>query len=388
VAAMTIVSAAVLWWLRVRLGLPSLLTIEYTTWAAAATMTLYGTVYAQGLFDFSRFNRIRLISGAMPAALMLICDLAVRLTPAEAGAAYLAPTWCGAVLACVWLHRASHGTGGEPLSQHEVRSVWSYGWRSVASLSGLALNNSADQYALGFLVPPSSLGLYSVGAAAAAPLPSLITSFGMVGLPTVAALTGPEKASASWRILRRAGGLLTLVAPLCAASLPWLIPWTYGARYAAAVVPAELLLVGTAFAALTTVVDALLRAYGLPGVVSITQGTGGALTIAGTLLVGGRSLAAVAIVSSIGFMMAFGLGLLRLCVAMRHPRRAPIASIRYSKRGVNGATARNVLYRPTHARSRSPIARSPQSLGNVSAATLSHRLPEDGSFLSQPKSPA
>jgi antigen flippase len=317
---MTAVSAATMWWLHTRLGLAPPLAIEYTTWPAAGTITLYGATYAQGSGDFARFNTVRLISGVMPAALMLTSIMAVRLTPAEAGAAYLVPTWCGAVLAIIWLRRASHGAPDEPLSSHELRSVWSYGWRSLASISGLMLNNSADQFTLGLLVPVASLGLYSVGAAASSPLLPLVASLGMVGLPTVAPLAYEAKVTATWQILRRAARRVALLAPPLAVLLPWAIPRLYGVRYAAAVVPAELLLLGTACAALTTVADDLLRAHGLPGFVSVTQGAGGALTIIGALLLDGRPLAAVALVSSLGFVVTFVLAVARLWVATRRLR--------------------------------------------------------------------
>lgn len=347
--AMTAVSIAVLWWFHLRRGVGTLLTVEYTSWAAAATIGLYGVMYAQGSSDFARFNRTRLIASAMPGALIAVGTLALRLTPAETGAAYLIPTWCSAGLAARWLHRASRGARDAPLSPGELRSVWSYGWRSVASLSGLLVNTSADQYTLGFLGSASSLGLYSVGASAAAPMPTLIASLGMVGLPTIAPLTGRAKAKAAWRTLRRAACLLVLLAPPAAALLPWAIPWVFGARYSAAVVPAEVLLLGSCFAALTTVVDALLRAYGLPGFVCVTQGAGGILTIAGTLLIGGRPLRAVALVSSLGFAVTFVLALARLWAVTRTSRRAPGTAAPYLTR----ARAADAPYQPAHARPRS-----------------------------------
>jgi len=322
--AMTAVSAAMLFGLQIRLRIAPLLTIEYTTWAAAATITLYGTCYVQGLGAFARFNAIRVIPGTVPAVLMLASAATVRLTPAEAGAAYLLPTWCSAVLACVWLRQATNGaTNGipvQPLSRHERRSAWSYGWRSLASFSGLALNRSADQLVLGLLVPVGSLGLYSVAVAASSPLPSLVASFGMVGLPTVTALADRAKSTATWTTLRRSAYLLALISPPLAVLLPWAIPLVYGAQYSTAVMPAELLLLGAVFTALAAVTDDLLRAHGHPGFVSITQGAGGAVTIIGTLLLGGHPLGAVALVSSLGFMLAFALALARLSIATRRLR--------------------------------------------------------------------
>jgi O-antigen/teichoic acid export membrane protein len=317
---MTIVSIAILGWLNFRLRLGSLLIVEYTTWPAAATISLYAACYAQGLGDFTRFNLLRVIPSVLPAGLMFGGAVMVRLTPGEAAAAYLVPTWCVAVPAFIWLRQVAEGEPAQPLSVRKCRSMRSYGWRSLASFSGLALNRSADQLALGLLVPASSLGLYSVAASASSPLASIVSSFGMVGLPTVTALTGRAKAKATWGTMWRAVGLLAVITPGLAALIPVAIPLAYGARYSTAVEPAELLLLGTVFAALASVTDDLLRAHGYPGFVSITQGAGGAVTIIGTLLLAGRPLNAVAVVSSIGFVLAFGLALIRLWAATRRVR--------------------------------------------------------------------
>jgi O-antigen/teichoic acid export membrane protein len=318
---MTAVSTAVLWWLHLDLGLAPPLTIEFMAWAAASTITVYGTCYVQGLGDFTRFNALRVVPGAVTAALMLAGEVAVRLTPAEVGAAYLIPTCGSAVLGSIWLRRASAEVPIRQLSLRERRSMWSYGWRSLAGFSGLTLNRSADQLTLGLLVPAGSLGVYSVAVAASSPLPSIVASLGMVGLPTVAALSGQAKTIATWRILRRAALLLVFMSPIFAVLLPWAIPLVYGAQYSTAVVPAEFLLIGAIFIALTSVIDDLLRAHGRPGFVSISQGAGGVVTIIGTAVLAGHSLGAVAVVSSLGYVLAFALALMRLYVSTRVPGR-------------------------------------------------------------------
>jgi O-antigen/teichoic acid export membrane protein len=341
VAITTIISAAVLSWLHVRFGLAPVLTDEYTTWAGASVMTLYGTCYAQGLGNFGRFNLIRIIPGSAPAMLMLAIAVTGHLTTAEAGAAYLIPIWCSAVLACVWLRPANAGSPVRPLSRSERRSLWSYGWRSLGSFSGLTLNANGDQLALGILVPAGSLGLYSVAAAVSAPLTAMVASFGMVGLPTVAALAGRSKTRTTRRTIRRAIFVLVLVAPAVAALLPWAIPLVYGHHYIAAVMPAEILLLGAVFAALASVADDLLRAHGHPGFVCITQGLGGCVTIIGTVLAGGRSLAMVALISSSGFVITFLLALIRLRAVMR-PVGLRAASLRTSSPYRNPAAPRRL----------------------------------------------
>jgi O-antigen/teichoic acid export membrane protein len=312
---MTVVSSAVMWVLYLRLRLDQLLAVEYTAGAAAAAITFYGVCYAQGMGNFTRFNVIRVIPNAASAALMLAGAAALQLTPAEAGAAYLIPTCGSAVLASIWLYRATRATPAPPLSRRERRAMWSYGWRSLASFTGFTLNTNGDQLALGLVVPVGALGLYSVAASASAPLASLVSSLGIVGLPTVAALADQEKAAATWRIFRRAAYFLGFVSPALAILLPWAVPFVYGAHYSTAVVPAELLLIGSIFCALTIVVDNLLRAHDHPGFVSITQGAGGAVTIIGTVLLARHSLNDVALVSSVGYGTAFVLALVRLRMA-------------------------------------------------------------------------
>lgn len=316
--AMTVISAAVLWVLCVELHLDWLLAAEYSTWAAGATISLYGVCCAQGSQDFARFNKLRLISGAMPAVLILVEVAIVRLTPAEAGAAYLIPTWCSALVAGKWLQRLGSPPDVEPLSPQERRSIWSYGWRSAASLSGLVLNANADQLTLGLLAPLSSLGIYSAASAASAPLTSLVSSVGMVRLPMVAALAGKEKTAATRLAMRQAAFSLAVLTPALAAALPWAIPFVYGSRYAAAVAPAEILLLGAAFSALESVADDMLRAHGHPGFVSISQGAGAVITAIGTVLFFRNSLSAVAGASSLGFAFASALAYVRLRASNRH----------------------------------------------------------------------
>jgi O-antigen/teichoic acid export membrane protein len=251
---------------------------------------------------------------------MVIGTLAIRLTITEAGAAYLAPTCASAVLAWVWLSRASRGAAAVPLSRCERRSMWSYGWRSLASFSGLTLNRSADQLTRGLLGPARSLGVYSVAVAASSPLPALAAALGMVGLPTVAALSGRRKIVATWKSLRRAIFLLTIISPPLAIILPWAIPAFYGPQYSAAVMPAEILLLGAVFTGLASVADDLLRAHGHPGFVTVSQGAGGVVTAVGTVLLVGHHLSAVAIASSLGK---------RDCGGSRAKiRRRPTASLR------------------------------------------------------------
>jgi O-antigen/teichoic acid export membrane protein len=326
---MTAVSALFLWWLHYRLRLQAILTIEYTVSAAGTAIALYGTCFVQGLGDFTRFNLIRLVSAGLSVAPMLAIAFMVHLTPAEAGLAYLVPTWCSAALGWSWLRGGGRPGDTRPLSRPERHAIRWYGWRSVASLTGLTINRSADQLILGLFVPVGSLGLYMVAASASSPLPYVVASLGMVGLPTVAALPDQAKATATWKALGRATYLLAILAPACAALIPLAVPAAYGRHYSAAVIPAELLLIGAVFTALTAVADDLLRAHGNPGFVSITQGAGGAVTIVGTLLLARRSLTEVALVSSLGFAVAFVLALIRLWVATR----------RTSNTGATSATA-------------------------------------------------
>jgi O-antigen/teichoic acid export membrane protein len=324
---MTFVSGVLLWWLHIRLRIPVLLTYEFIIWAAASSLTLYGACHAQGVASFARFNFLRTAPSMATAILMVCLTLIGRLTSAEAGATYLLPTLITSIVAVFWLWTAAKSPLESPLAKHERKAMWSYSLRSVASFSGLALNRNADQIILGLLVPVGALGIYTVASAASSPLPALVASLGMVGLPKVAALTGKEKSNATWKIARRGTYFLAVASPLLAVTLPWAIPFVYGPQYASAVLPAEILLLGTVFAALATVIDDLLRAHGHPGFVSVTQGAGGIVTLIGAAMLGGHPLTAIAAVSSLGFLVALVMALLRLRVATGAQSRktAPIA---------------------------------------------------------------
>ena len=109
---MTAASAATLWGLCLESRLDRLLAAEYSTWAAGATISLYGVGCVQGSRDFACVNELRLIAGTVPTVLMLAGATALRLTPAEAGAAYLLPTWWSALLAGRWLHDSKGNESG------------------------------------------------------------------------------------------------------------------------------------------------------------------------------------------------------------------------------------------------------------------------------------
>jgi O-antigen/teichoic acid export membrane protein len=133
----------------------------------------------------------------------------------------------------------------------------------------------------------------------------------------------------------RATYSVVLISPVLAIILPWAIPFVYGTRYSAAIVPAEILLFGTVFSALTVVADDLLRAHGHPGFVSISQGAGGVVTGVGALMLDGHPLSAVSAASSLGFVVAFALALARLRAATRRhhePRHSKHSAAQQTRR--------------------------------------------------------
>ena len=315
--AMTAASGLILFWLHLRLHLPTILTCEYVSWAAGANVSLYAMCYVQGLGNFGRFNLIRAVSSGMSALPMVVLAVSVRLTPAEACAAYLAPTWVAAALGYRWLREERGTADRRPLAADERRSILSYAWRSLGSYSTLSLNANADQLIVGLLASVSVLGIYNVASSAATPLISLITSVGMVGLPTVAGMTGRARVAATWAALRRATFPVALFPPAAALAQPWGLPSVYGRRFAAAVLPGELLLLGAVFAALATVADDLLRANGHPGFSSVSQGLGAAVTALGAMLFARHSIMDVAAISALGYAVAFALALARLRIVTR-----------------------------------------------------------------------
>lgn len=303
-------SALALWLLNANRGVPLNVVIASLMWPSAGAASLMAVAYLQGCEDFTKFNILRLVAGALPACVLAIELFTVRLSVVAAVAAYAGSVACAAGLGLWWMARIP--TAPKILASEHRRELWSYARRSLFSLSGLSLNSSADQMILGLIATPTVLGVYSVAASTSAPLVVAVAALGMAGLPQVARLENFQKVAATWAMVRRSILVAGVLGPIAAMAIPVILPVVYGKGYSEAIGPAEILLVGGVFAGICTVADDLLRAYGKPGSVGTTQLLGGIVTGVGTFLFGGTALLWVSVASTAGYAAATSLSMLRL----------------------------------------------------------------------------
>jgi len=120
----------------------------------------------------------------------------------------------------------------------------------------------ADKAILLWLLGAENLGLYVVALSASAAIGSITNSAGMVSF-TMAAQAGPGDGFERIARMFRISALLWIVFGIALAlAMRLLLPLVYGQEFAAAVNPARLLIVGSAFGGLANLVDQTLRGQG------------------------------------------------------------------------------------------------------------------------------
>lgn len=122
----------------------------------------------------------------------------------------------------------------------------------------------ADKAILLWLLGAENLGLYVVALSASTAIGSITTSTAMVTF-TAAAQAGPgEGFERIARTFRISALLWLLFGGILALAMGLLLPLVYGGQFAAAVNPARLLIVGSAFGGLATLLDQAMRGQGRP----------------------------------------------------------------------------------------------------------------------------
>ncbi|MDY6913833.1 MAG: oligosaccharide flippase family protein [Planctomycetota bacterium] len=137
----------------------------------------------------------------------------------------------------------------------------------LAHVCDLAYEN-ADRILLIWLLGPRAVGLYVVALAAGSLLGSVGVSANTVVFTIAAQSSSRAGFSRSARIFRVTALMWLFAGSAMAALVPWLLPIIYGSRFADAVLPAVILIAGSALAMQARLLDHCLRGQGrpLPGV--------------------------------------------------------------------------------------------------------------------------
>lgn len=244
-----------------------------------------------------------------------------------------------ATAAVGWGRLARRGffRGSRHLDLGLARRICAYGLRSQVGGVLSLLNLRFDFALLGGLAGSAALGGYAVASkyAELLRLPSLAVTY--VFYPRYAA-TGEESAAArARRLLPRAGTAVALAALPLAALAPPLLPALYGAGFGAAVLPAEILILGLAFEGLAGVVSAYLYGVGRPGLNSLALGAGVVVTVALDLaLIPRFGSTGAAVTSTVAYVTTTATLLGCFAVLTRRPPRPATADRRLAGAGVEG----------------------------------------------------
>ena len=159
-----------------------------------------------------------------------------------------------------------------------AREICGYGIRGQVGGMLSLINLRLDVAILGALVGPGTLGIYAVASkyAELLRLPGLAVTY--VLYPRLAARDRKEAAQAVAALLPRALVLTMLAALPLAAAVP-LLPYVYGPAFAAAMIPAYILLFGLVGEGAAGLVSAYLYAVGRPGANSLALGVSVVVTI-------------------------------------------------------------------------------------------------------------
>jgi O-antigen/teichoic acid export membrane protein len=245
---------------RDQIKLAALITIG---WTPAFILYQYALPVLQAERRFVTFNILRVLPVAAYSFLVVAAVAAHRTTLASFALAWVAAYAVSAAAAAILAGRVSRGAL-EPAAA-TVRQIASFGARGVVGLASLAETFRIDQLVAGIFLGATPLGLYAVAAAFTA-LPAVTAlGIGMVEYPHVA--PEPDSAIARRRVLRYLALTLVLCSAIVAALevlLPTLLPWLFGADFAAAVPVARILLLGSIPLAARRVLSDGLRGLGRP----------------------------------------------------------------------------------------------------------------------------
>jgi O-antigen/teichoic acid export membrane protein len=265
-----ILGAFLFWWGRgkpeeVQLAIyPTLLIIP------AGLAHEYALAVLQGKQRYSAFNAMRLL----PALLYAIC-VVVLFVLRENRLFIVVLSWvftfllAGVTTTIVALRQTRIDWNIQSDLRRRIRKFGLHGHiGAIAPVDGLRL----DQLAASIFLAPAALGIYVVGYAFTN-LPRFISqSAGMVAYPAIAQRQGfPEKERLVWRYFWGVTLTNCAISAIIIVAMPFLVTIFFGKEFIASVPIAQILLVGTTFAASRRILVEGLRGHGYPQVSSLAE---------------------------------------------------------------------------------------------------------------------
>lgn len=243
-----------------------------------------------------------------------------------------------ATLSLGWARLARRGffRGATRPSRSLARVITSYGIRAQVGGVISLMNLRLDFILLNLMAGPAVLGIYAIASKFAELVRIPATSLTYVLYPRFAKAGRVEAAAKARSLLPKAALLTTAtIAPLWLVS-SFLIPAVYGTDFEAAVVPAQIILLGFALSGVGAVVTAFLYGVGHPGLNSLAMGAGLVVTVALDLLLIPRFEAnGAAVASAVAYTVS---SLVLLACFARESRANP--TLRLDASASPGAEAR------------------------------------------------
>ncbi|MGB2874288.1 MAG: oligosaccharide flippase family protein [Gaiellaceae bacterium] len=192
-----------------------------------------------------------------------------------------------------------------------LAALLGFGVRAQGRGIGQQLFLRFDMYALNALVGTRSVGVYSLSTSLAERLWMPAAAITAASAGKIAELPREESARLTARVTRASILIMIALAAPFAVASPWLIPFMYGQRFSAAVLPLVILLAGTlCFAANAVVETFLVGQLQRPGLVSLLSGLEFAISIGlYTGLILWHGIVGAAIASTVTYALALALTL-------------------------------------------------------------------------------
>jgi O-antigen/teichoic acid export membrane protein len=228
-----------------------------------------GLALLQGDQNFKTFNLIRVAPTVANAVVVGTLWMTGAASVATVAGSLAVLTLLGGISALVAARpRWQPGSSSEPT----ILELASFGIRGFVGSASPSETFRLDQIFVAGFLSTASLGLYVTASAFTNLVRLIAQSVGMVAYPAVASRTD---LASGWRIVRLhvigVGTLTGVIAVLLVFAMPWLLPFLFGDPFAPAVVPAQVLVLGSVLLGVRRVLGDALRGFGLPEPSSVAE---------------------------------------------------------------------------------------------------------------------
>lgn len=205
-------------------------------------------------------NRLQIISSLLNAALVLLLVLWLRM---DVTGALLAILITNAVITGVYLLAAARETGlSFSFDWSFFRAAIGFGIIPFLALAVMNLIFRSDVFLIKHFLTDTELGYYGLGVSLCERIWVLPESIGLVILAKAAHAMGEDAVSSTARVCRMTLWLTVSGSLMLFALAPYLIPALYGAPYAPAVLPLQILLPGVSMISVFLVLHSDLAGRG------------------------------------------------------------------------------------------------------------------------------